>query len=209
VGKSTGTDLAIDVRQGGAIETVLADLARLRIAVFREFPYLYEGDLEYEAHYLRNYAASQEGLVVVVRDGGRVVGASTAMPLSQHSDEVAPPLERAGYPASEVYYLGESILLPAYRGRGVGHRFFDEREAAARRFGYRYTSFCAVNRPSDHPQCPKDYVPHDAFWTKRGYQKRPDIVTEFGWLDLGEREETKKPMIFWIKDLGSHRPRHG
>ncbi|HEX2878243.1 MAG TPA: hypothetical protein VHO25_01775, partial [Polyangiaceae bacterium] len=78
---------------------------------------------------------------------------------------------------------------------------FDEREAAAQRLGYRYATFCAVDRPSNHPLRPKDYLPHDAFWQKRGYQKRLDIVTELGWLDLGEFEETKKPMTFWIKEL--------
>jgi GNAT superfamily N-acetyltransferase len=194
-------ELTIEVYAGRAIENVLTDLAQLRITVFREFPYLYEGDASYEAKYLRNYAASPEAVVVVVREGATVVGASTAMPLSQHSDDVAPPLEQAGYAARDVYYLGESVLLSAYRGRGIGHRFFDEREAAARRFGYRYAAFCAVVRPSDHPRRPKDYLPHDAFWHKRGYQKRPDIVAEFAWLDLGDRDETKKPMTFWIKEL--------
>jgi GNAT superfamily N-acetyltransferase len=196
------TELSVEVHTGQAIEAVLHDLAQLRIAVFREFPYLYEGNLDYEAKYLRSYAASPESVVAVVRDGSQIVGASTAMPLSQHSDDVAPPLVKAGFAVRDVYYLGESVLLPAYRGRGIGHRFFDEREAAARRFGYRYTSFCAVVRPDNHPLRPKDYVPHDAFWQKRGYQKRPDIVAEFAWLDLGEREETKKPMTFWIKELG-------
>jgi GNAT superfamily N-acetyltransferase len=196
------TELSVEVHLGRAIETVLTDLAQLRITVFREFPYLYEGNLDYEAKYLRSYAASTESVVVVVREGSNIVGASTAMPLSQHSDAVAPPLERAGYAASEIYYLGESVLLPAFRGRGVGHRFFDEREAAARRFGYRYTSFCAVVRPDDHPLRPKGYLPHDAFWQKRGYCKRPDIIAQFAWLDLGEREETQKPMTFWLKELG-------
>jgi hypothetical protein len=44
-------------------------------------------------------------------------------------------------------------------------------------------------------------VPHDAFWTKRGYTKRPDIVSEFAWLDVDEAYETPKRMVFWVKEL--------
>jgi len=79
--------------------------------------------------------------------------------------------------------------------------FFDEREAAAKRYGFRIATFCAVDRPDDHPLRPKDYVPHDAFWTKRGYTKRPDIVAKFEWRDLNEAVATDKPMTFWLREL--------
>jgi hypothetical protein len=39
--------------RGREIEPYLQEIAGLRITVFREFPYLYEGDLEYEMAYLR------------------------------------------------------------------------------------------------------------------------------------------------------------
>ena len=37
---------------GNAVGEVLDDLARLRIAVFRDWPYLYDGDVAYERDYL-------------------------------------------------------------------------------------------------------------------------------------------------------------
>jgi len=42
---------------GDGLTAALADLARLRIAVFRDWPYLYDGDEAYEREYLRAYAA--------------------------------------------------------------------------------------------------------------------------------------------------------
>ncbi|MFP5511018.1 MAG: GNAT family N-acetyltransferase, partial [Alphaproteobacteria bacterium] len=33
---------------GAGLEAALDDVARLRIAVFRDWPYLYDGDLAYE-----------------------------------------------------------------------------------------------------------------------------------------------------------------
>lgn len=182
------------VRATGAdIAAHLDALAALRIAVFRAPPYLYAGDLAYEKQYLASYASSPAALVVVARDGDRVVGASTALPLAAHGDDVVPPLVRAGYDPARVYYFGESVLEPAYRGRGLGARFFAEREARARELGFATCAFCAVERPGHTG----DY----ALWHRAGFVRRPEIVGSFAWRDVGAREETAKPMVFWTKEL--------
>jgi GNAT superfamily N-acetyltransferase len=188
---------------GAEIAGSLAAVAALRIAVFREFPYLYDGDLAYEEQYLAGYAASPHSLVVVARDGDNVVGASTAMPLTL-APEAAAPLVAAGVDPARVYYFGESVLLPAYRGRGLGHQFFDHREAAARRFGFSLAAFCAVVRPEDHPLRPAGYTPHDAFWARRGFVRRPELVAHFSWRELGEAAplgETEQSLVLWTKEL--------
>ena len=187
---------------GAAIERYLPAIAELRIAVFREFPYLYVGSLAYERTYLQHYAESPEALVVLARDGERVVGASTAMPLLTHSDDVVPTLVQAGYEPARVFYFGESVLDREYRGRGVGNAFFVEREAHARAAGFTTAAFCAVVRSADHPRRPADYRPLDALWTKHGFVRRPELVTTFSWQDLDEAVETAKPMMFWTKELG-------
>jgi GNAT superfamily N-acetyltransferase len=195
------TGLTVERLSGAAIEPYLADLAALRIEVFREFPYLYEGTLDYESRYLRSYAASERSLVVIAREGSTVVGASTAMPATEHDEEVATAFHGAGIDPNAVYYFGESVLRASYRGRGIGHAFFDHRESRARELGFQLASFCAVVRPPDHPNKPADYVPHDAFWSKRGFNKRPELRAEFAWRDLGDARETRKPMVFWTKQL--------
>jgi GNAT superfamily N-acetyltransferase len=193
--------LTIEALNGQAAMPYLGDLAALRTEVFREFPYLYEGTPEYEQRYLKNYAEHARSVIVLARDGDQVVGASTAMPLTEHGENMTPVLAKAGFDPERIYYFGESVLRASYRGRGIGHAFFDQREAAAKKHGFGITAFCAVMRPSDHPLRPADYVPHDAFWSKRGYAKRDDIVASFEWRDLGEAEETHKPMVFWLKEL--------
>ncbi len=186
---------------GDAITEHLPALAALRIGVFREWPYLYAGTREYEETYLANYAASPEALVVLARDGDRIVGAATAMPLVKHSDEVVPPLLAAGYDPSLVCYFGESVLDPAYRGRGIGHAFFEHREAHAREIGARHAAFCAVERPDDHPRRPAEYRSLHGLWERHGFVRRPDIATTFSWRDLDDDHETAKPMVFWLKEL--------
>lgn len=200
---ANGSAPTVELLAGDALGTYLDALAHLRMTVFREYPYLYEGTLDYERAYLRGFAASPRGTLVIARDGARVVGASTAMPLADHSDAplMAPALAAAGYAPERVYYFGESVLLASERGRGIGHAFFDLREQAALRHGFDVCAFCAVERPPDHPARPPDYRPHDAFWTRRGYRRRPEVVATFAWRDIGEPTSTDKPMVFWTREL--------
>ena len=187
---------------GAAIAQQLPGIAQLRIQVFREFPYLYEGSEDYERKYLQTYIDSPDSLFVLVFDGERLVGASSGLPLSDEVDDLRRPFEQQGEPVERIFYCGESVLLPEYRGRGIGVRFFEEREAHARRLGrFEKICFCAVERPADHPRRPADYLPLDGFWQRRGYQKRSDLRTTFVWQDLDETAESPKPMVFWMKSL--------
>lgn len=193
--------LQLQVLSAGEIETFILELARLRIEVFREFPYLYQGSLEYEQRYLEKFLHLPQSTLVLVRDEGRVVGASTALPLSEAEAEFQEPFLRAGLDTGEWYYFGESVLERPYRGRGLGAEFFRQREARARALGYASTTFCAVVRPDDHPRRPADYRPLDSFWERQGYRKRPDLIAHFSWQDLDETQESLKPMVFWVKNF--------
>ena len=185
---------------GAAFRSVFDDLAALRIRVFRDFPYLYEGSVEYEKDYLETYARSERSFLLAAYDGDRMVGATTALPLIDETADVQQPFIEAGYDLDRIFYFGESILLPDYRGRGVGHQFFDEREAWALHFNqYTTTCFCAVQRPDNHPLRPADYQPLDTFWHKRGYAPAPGLQSNFTWTDLRESVPSPKPMQYWLR----------
>ena len=177
------------------------DLARLRITVFREFPYLYDGDATYEQAYLATYARSEGSVFVLAFDDDVVVGAATATPMATETDEVKAPFLASGRDPRDFLYFGESVLLPAYRGQGIGLAFFEGRERQARTLGLPHCTFCAVERPADHPRRPKHYVPLNSFWQKRGYTHHPELRTTFSWRDLDEDRESPKPLSFWIKSL--------
>ncbi len=187
---------------GDDLAAWLPELARLRIEVFREFPYLYDGSRAYEEKYLRTYAETPGAVIVGASMTGRPIGAATGLPMRGEPDHVTGPLRAAGYDIDRLFYFGESVLEPAWRGRGIGVRFMTGREAWARSLGgFDHAVFCAVQRPADHPRRPADYVPLDDFWRRRGFAPIERLACPFTWQDLDEAEASPKPMRYWIKRL--------
>ena len=186
--------------RGTEIGSWLDALAELRIRIFRDWPYLYDGSLAYECSYLTGYANSPNSMVVLALSGNEVIGCSTGLPMTDADLAFQQPFLKAGYDMRRVFYFGESVLDHAWRGHGIGHRFFDERESHARSLGFDQTTFCAVQRPDSHPLRPRNYRPLDQFWHNRGYRPIQSLQTHFSWKDVDQDHETSKTMQFWIRE---------
>lgn len=194
--------MEIRLLHGAAIAPYLDDLARLRLPLLREYPYLYEGTSQFEADYLGTYAASSRSLAVLALDQGQLIGASIGLPLADAWDTLRQPFQDQGRDPAAVYYFGQSVLLPAYRGRGLGVRFFIERESYAHKLGgFHCCAFGAVERPGGHPRRPDDYKPLHGFWRNRGFLHQPSLRTTQAWRDLDDEEVSDKRVSFWVKEL--------
>jgi GNAT superfamily N-acetyltransferase len=181
----------------------LLAIAKLRINVFKEFPYIYEGSLEYEVTYLQRYFDAPNAhfiLAIDEKESNIIVGVATCLPLAEEDDFVKKSFIEKGYKTDEIFYFGESVLLKEYRGKGLGQAFFDAREKIALKFPkINTTTFCAVTRTENHHLKPANYKPLNEFWKKRGYEKVEGLTSQFEWLDLGEKQETEKTMQYWMK----------
>ena len=69
--------MRVEALAGAALDASLDAVARLRIAVFRDWPYLYDGDLDYERRYLAPYRDNPRAVVAGAFEGDRLVGAAT------------------------------------------------------------------------------------------------------------------------------------
>ena len=186
---------------GREVEESLDALATLRIEIFREFPYLYDGNRESELRYLKGYAQAAEACVLTVTDADRIVGAATGMPLQHEQKELIAPFAATSYPVDSIYYVGELLFYPAYRNRGLGMKLLSMMEDKIRSLGsYRYLTCATVVRPDDHPHRPANYVPIERFLHRTEFRAVPAVTTSFTWLetDGGSRDHA---MQFWIKVL--------
>lgn len=189
------------VRDPQARKALLDDLARLRITVFREWPYLYDGSLDYEQRYLRDFLDDPNAALIIARDGSDVVGAATASAMAGQDEAVRLPFEQRGMDISTLYYFGESVLLADYRGLRIGHAFFDAREAAARDAGATQACFCAVVRPLNHPLRPPGARDLSTFWRKRRYAPSEGLIASYDWQDIDQTRQSQHLMQFWHRTL--------
>lgn len=199
---NTTTPVTVEVVQGAELLPYLEQLARLRIAVFRDWPYLYDGSLENEREYLKAFAKSKTSTMVLAQDrtdaGAKVVGVATAMALSEESKSIRKPFAAAGLDVSQWFYLAESVLQHEYRGRGLGHAFFEEREAAGKRAGFHKFTFCAVQRAEDDPRRPEEARSLEPFWRQRGYAPL-GFSCSLEWREVGSPAPTEQKLQFWAR----------
>jgi GNAT superfamily N-acetyltransferase len=179
----------------------MQSLSALRMTVFRAWPYLYDGTMPSEADTLSGFAVSKTAALIIAFDGETPVGASTAVQMTEEDDHITLPFREAGIDLARICYFGESVLLDAYRGQGIGVKFFEMREAHARSIpGVDMCTFCAVQRPDNHPLKPASAVPLDAFWTKRGYV-RTDLTCTMKWKQVDTDGKVENTLRFWTKSL--------
>ena len=194
--------LRIETLTGAALLSHLPTLASLRMSVFREFPYLYDGDAAQENDQIGPFGRSPRAGLVVAFDGDEPVGCSTCVPAEDEDPAVLAPLAAREVNPARAFYFGESVLLPGYRGRGAGVAFFTEREAHVRRVSCCDIAFFAsVRRPPDHPLRPAGYVPLADFWRRRGYAPWPGPPLVYRWRQVDGPEIVTNELDLWMKRL--------
>ncbi len=193
--------IRLDHLTGDAIKKAIPDLAALRIKIFRDYPYLYDGNLKSEDALLKFYAESTGAYIMVLLDDARVIGAATVIPMEDNPEELGSALSTNGYQLTDFIYFGELLLLPPYRGQGFGHAFFNNGEEYGRKIGRRYSALCTVVRPENHPLKPKNYRSLDTFWHQRGYVPIDGAIASASWREVGAASEALNSLQFWMRRL--------
>ncbi|MGV8941246.1 MAG: GNAT family N-acetyltransferase [Lysobacter sp.] len=107
-------------------------------------------------------------IAILASDGDKLVGASLGLPVADARESFRLAFAAAGREVDRAFQLGGSVVLPTYRGRGLAHRFFDERESHARALGgFELTTLQMVERAADDPRLPPFGRSFEPFLRKR------------------------------------------
>ncbi len=195
-------DIKIRTLRGAGIKTYIPSIVKVRNEVLKEYPYMRVGHVEEDTQYFRQLCQSKDSIAVLVFDGPKIIGVSTGVPLEEHLTSLQKPFLEKDLKLSDYFYFGVCTLLKPYRGRGIAHHFFDFREEHAKHLK-RFNKICLSNviRPKNHQKKPKDYIPLDSFWKKRGYVERKDLIAQLKWREHDEKTATPKPVVFWVKEI--------
>lgn len=177
-------------------------MAKVRVEVFKGYPFLAEISVEEEIAYLRKFVQDKDSIAVLVFDEAKIVGVSIGAPFENQEEAFLKLFRSKNLKPSNYFYFGQSVVLEAYRGRGLNHHFFDIREKHVKHLK-RFKSICftSIVRPSTHPLAPSDYSSLANFWEKNGYVKQSDIICYKSWKDREETKQSPKQLMFWIKNL--------
>lgn len=194
------TDIHVRSFTGSGIKPYLHSIAKLRMEVFKDYPYFENPDLNHELQYLKKLASNKESIAVLIFDNTTLVGLSLGSPLEIESPALHHPFKEHHLKVESYFHFGDSALLKGYRGRGIGHHFFDAREAHVAQYKkFKHICFCVPNCSNSTP--PKDFVPLNDFWRKRGYIHHPEMKCTLSWKKVGGTHPVEHPMSFWIKNL--------
>ena len=186
---------------GVAIAGAIDALATLRLDIFEEYPYLYRGRREDELEYLRAYARAPDACVLLACNGAEVIGAATGMPLMHENARLRGAFAGDAYPLEAIYYVGELLLRPAYRNRGLGQKLLAQLERHIRSLGrYRSLACATVERDADHPLRPPGFIPITRFLACTAFVRQPGVSTCFTWCET-DGVKRSHAMQFWLKEL--------
>lgn len=197
-----GERMEIFTLRGKEILPYLDRIAELRIHIYRDWPYLYEGDLETEKNYLKVYADSEASVLVLAIEGNQAVGIAMGLPTNESMEQIQRVFEKEQSSMENSFYLADIILAKEYRNKKIGLKLLQDFEKSVRdQNKYNEIVMCEILRDFDHPQRPAESRSLDSFWERLGYSIIPNWQISLNWLDIGEEEKMSHLMHFRKKNF--------
>lgn len=194
-------DLSLHVLHGNEAVLKWEAFANIRIDMFKEYPYLYEGALDSEKEYLETYFQSPNTRLLAIFDKEDLVGFSNCIPLNEEMDSIQKAFKAQKIDVEDYLYIGEVMLKEPFRGQGLMRKFMEFHEERAKELGKKFLTFMTIKRPKDHPMRPHDYRDLEPIWEHFGFQYEPTINIEIPWTQIDTGKEEANNLGVWVKEI--------
>ena len=193
--------MEFEIATGHEFQQYTNEIAALRMLVFKEYPYLYDGDMQTELDHLNDYSKSKNSILIIVKDEQKVIGAVTGIPLAEVDEVFLTPFAK-NEPIDSIFHLGEILLLKEYRGKGIGYKTYKLFEDLVReKKQYNKIAIIEVVRDQDDPRKPKNYISARKFWEKMGYTEHPKMVIHTFYKEVDSPEKVPHTLVYSFKDM--------
>ncbi len=199
-------DYIIKILTQEEIKPLIPFVAQARITVFRDYPYLYEGNVDDEMNDLDKYAQHSHSALAIAYHQDVPVGFLCGSDFIHYSPMFENPIidifKEEGLEPEKHYYFADIILLAEHRRKGLSPKLFATLESYAQSKGYKSTCF-VTEYHHNHPLKPKNHRSLVPLWNNLGYNKSP-ILAYASWPTHqadGTVKTQQHPLIFWFKKL--------
>ena len=100
------TDIHVRSFTGTGLKPYLHSVAKLRVEVFKEYPYFEEPDLEGETQLLKKLFLNKESIGVLIFDNTTLVGVSLGYPLSIEEPALHRPFKEKQLNVESYFFFG-------------------------------------------------------------------------------------------------------
>lgn len=189
---------------GQEVNKFVSYLAEQRVTHFAPYPYLYVASLEDDLPYSRLFFQCKDSAIIIVYYNNQPIGCITGVSCGDiyeyYKDSITffdphPNL-------SDYYYIGDVIILPEHRNKGLCRQLFTMLEEHAKKMGY--TKICLISESHEqHPLKPSSYLEYEVLWKKLGYD-RMHAFMQSSWVTLqvdGSCKNQEHTLEFWHKGL--------
>lgn len=196
--------IRFETYRGEEINSHIKEITDLALAVYREYPYLYEGTADEYMPILALNGNSSCGLACLVYDNGELIGVALGMPAAEVRKHYLEPLLRVSS-LEEVqtsFYLAEMLLFQEYRSNGLGKQIYLALEQLVKAEGsFNRIYFCNIVESDQNPLRPNEYVSFDDFWPMQqlGFDKCESLTFNAFWQNIGETDVTPHQQVYWTK----------
>lgn len=191
----SGENIKYEILQGEKIQSRLSEIIILCDTIYRQYPYLYNGDDAGYTEYVRSYSASPNSVVILAFANDEAIGIAMGMPMKETREYYTAPFTAHYMDVNDIFYLGEFGIKPEHHQLGISfdmYRQFEEIVRATQKFST--IAFWEILNPMKCEEL------HQAY-RATGFSYHPELSFELWWQNIGETNESAHLAQYWIKSL--------